>query len=61
MSTHNFILSFIESCVTGRVQFGECGPVWQIGVLTRLLLTAIVALLVAIRPHSSAPLQKTLP
>lgn len=61
MSTHNFILSFIEGCVTGKIRLGECGPVWQIGVLTGLLLTAIVALLVAIRPHSSAPLQKTLP
>jgi hypothetical protein len=53
MGTQNLIVSYIQSCTSGRLSLSDCGPIWQLGVIAALLLIAVVALLVMrVRAHS---------
>ncbi len=55
MGTQNLILSYIQSCTSGRLGMSDCGPIWQLGVIAALLLIAVVALLVMrLRARSEA-------
>ena len=49
---NNFILSYVQSCASGKLPLTECGPVWQFGVIALLLLCAILVLLaLLLRPE----------
>jgi hypothetical protein len=56
MSNQGFVLAYVQSCTAGDLGMAECGPVWQLGIIAALLLTAIVtlALLRLRRPQSSS-------
>lgn len=45
MGTQDFIVVYVQSCTGGKLPLGECGPVWQLGVIAVLLVSAIVALM----------------
>jgi hypothetical protein len=45
MGTQNLILSYIQSCTSGRLSMSDCGPIWQLGIIAALLLIAVIALL----------------
>ena len=45
MGTQNLVLSYIQSCTSGRLGLSDCGPIWQLGVIAALLVIAVVALL----------------
>lgn len=55
MSTSNFILSYIQSCASGKLGISECGPIWQMTVIAVFLLIAIATLLVLRLRSSSEP------
>jgi hypothetical protein len=42
----SFLVTYVESCTGGKLGFGDCGPVWQLGVIAALLIIMITALLV---------------
>lgn len=44
MNNENFIFGYVESCASGRLPLGDCGPVWQMGVIAVLLVSAIAVL-----------------
>ncbi len=46
MAGQNFVFAFMEACFSGKLTSGDCGPVWQIGVIALLLVMAVAALLV---------------
>jgi hypothetical protein len=46
MKSQDFLISYINGCATGAVKIGECGPVWQLGVILTLLAVAVGALIV---------------
>lgn len=45
MDGQNFILSYVQSCASGRIALSDCGPVWQMGVIAGLLVISVAALL----------------
>jgi len=52
-----FIITYVQACTGGRLPLGECGPIWQLGIIAALLISAI-AVLIALRLRSfrrSAP------
>lgn len=57
MGTQNFILHFIQSCVSGRLGLSDCGPIWQLGVIAVFLLVAVITLAV-LRMRSSLATEK---
>lgn len=44
MNTQDFILAYIESCASGRLNMSECGPIWQLAVIAVFLLVAVIVL-----------------
>jgi hypothetical protein len=44
MSNSLFVVAYVEGCAKGAIRLSECGPVWQLGIIAGLLVTAIVAL-----------------
>lgn len=55
MSDQNFIVSYIQACTGGKLPFSECGPVWQLFVITAFLVAAVAVLLVLrMRPRARA-------
>jgi len=46
MGNLNFVLTYLQSCLDGKLALSECGPAWQFGVIAVLLLLAISALVV---------------
>jgi hypothetical protein len=44
MNTSNFILSYVQSCASGRLALSDCGPIWQMGIIAVLLLAAVITL-----------------
>lgn len=51
MGNYLFLISYIQACANGALRIGDCGPVWQMGVIAGLLLLLIVALAI-MRWHS---------
>jgi len=45
MNNH-FILTYLQSCASGKLGSSDCDPIWQLGVIAVFLLVAVVALLV---------------
>jgi hypothetical protein len=52
MGNYLFLISYVRSCANGALRIGDCGPVWQMGVIAALLVLLIVAL-AALRWHST--------
>ena len=48
MDNHNFILTYVQACTSGKLAFSECGPMWYLIAITWFLLLALVVL-VALR------------
>ena len=46
MSSQNFILTYVQSCASGKLAVSDCGPIWQMAVIAVFLLAAVVTLLV---------------
>jgi hypothetical protein len=46
MNNTDFILTYVQTCASGKLGVSDCGPVWQLSVIAALLLIAIVTLLV---------------
>lgn len=44
MNTQDFILTYIQSCASGRLGMSDCGPIWQLAVIAVFLLVAVLAL-----------------
>ncbi len=55
MNTQNLIVSFVQSCISGRLGLSDCGPIWQLGVIAVFLLVAIATLLVLRLRSGSSP------
>ena len=45
MGNNDFILSYVNSCASGKLALSECGPIWQLGVIVVFLLVAVLALM----------------
>jgi hypothetical protein len=46
MNNTDFIVTYVQTCASGKLGVSDCGPVWQLSVIAALLLIAIVTLLV---------------
>jgi hypothetical protein len=46
MGNLEFVVIYVQSCTAGKLSFGDCGPVWHMGVIAGLLVASIAALLV---------------
>ncbi len=46
MAGQNFVFAYMEACFSGKLPFGDCGPVWQIGIIALLLVLSVAALFV---------------
>jgi hypothetical protein len=46
MGNPEFIVAYVSACTRGALGVGDCGPVWQLGVIVALLLAAVVALVI---------------
>lgn len=55
MNNENFILSYVQACSSTQLPIGDCGPVWQLGIIAVLLIMAIGTL--AVLGFRSAPSQ----
>ena len=45
MSDSDLISNYVHACLNGALKAGECGPVWQLGVIGLLIVIALFALL----------------
>ncbi len=54
MDARNFIWEYVSSCISGKLGFSECGPIWQLFLIGVFLLLAVVALL-SLKLRSRAP------
>jgi hypothetical protein len=57
MNNTDFIVTYVQTCASGKLGVSDCGPVWQLSVIAALLLIAIVTLLI-LRLRSHAPADK---
>ena len=46
MGNQHFLLTYVQSCTSGKLGISECGPIWQMAVIAVFLLVAVVTLLV---------------
>jgi len=46
MGTQNFIMTYVQSCASGKLGLSDCGPIWQMAVIAVFLLVAVAMLLV---------------
>jgi len=46
MGTQNFIMTYVQSCASGKLGLSDCGPIWQMAVIAVFLLVAVATLLV---------------
>ncbi len=55
MNNTDFIVTYVQTCASGKLGVSDCRPVWQLSVIAALLLIAIVTLLVLrLRAHALA-------
>lgn len=53
MGNLSFLVSYVNSCTSGKLAIADCSVLWQLGVIVVLLLLAISTLVVLrIRGHS---------
>ena len=43
---NHFILTYVQSCTSGKLGMSDCGPIWQMAVIAAFLLAAVATLLV---------------
>jgi hypothetical protein len=55
MSYYDLISCYVQCCTDGTATFGECGPLWQIGLIGTFLLGSILLLLIAHFDAASHP------
>ena len=55
MSDQGLVLAYVQSCANGVLGMTECGPIWQLGVIAGLLVTALMVL--AVLQFRRPPLQ----
>ena len=55
MNNENFVISYVQACSSNQLPVGDCGPVWQLGIIAVLLIMAISSL--AILSFRSGPSQ----
>jgi hypothetical protein len=48
MTGQKFIIGYIQACTGGQLPLSECSPVWQLGIISVLLVLAML-MLVAVR------------
>ena len=41
-----FVMGYLQACTGGQLPMSECGPVWQLGIIAALLISAIAVLTV---------------
>ena len=46
MNNLNLLVTYVQSCTSGKLGVGDCGPVWQLGVIAALLIIMVTALIV---------------
>lgn len=46
MDNLGFVVTYVQSCTAGKLGIGDCGPVWQLGVIAALLAVSVTILLV---------------
>ncbi len=46
MNNENFVLHYVQACSSNQLPIGDCGPVWQLGIIAVLLIMAIGSLVV---------------
>lgn len=56
MSDQNFILTYLQACISGKLPYSECGPMWHFGVIAVCLVLAVM-LLIALRLRPKAQSQ----
>ena len=55
MSYYELIECYVQCCTSGTASFGECNPLWQIGLVgTFLIASTILLLVVHFQPVSRA-------
>jgi hypothetical protein len=42
--TAAFVAAYVNGCIAAAVSSGDCGPVWQLGIIAALLVVSIVTL-----------------
>ena len=47
MTYYDLISCYTQCCVNGEATFGECGPLWQLGLVGTFLLASFLLLLIA--------------
>jgi hypothetical protein len=53
MGSSEFVVNYVQACTIGNLPLSECGPVWQLGIIAVLLVSAFMAL-IAVRVSSNA-------
>lgn len=46
MGNQEFIVAYVQACTRGALGAGDCGPVWQMGVIGALLVAAVLTLII---------------
>ena len=44
MNNTDFIVTYVQTCASGKLGLSDCGPVWQLGVIAVFLVIAVVTL-----------------
>jgi len=47
MSYYDLISCYTQCCINGEATFGECGPLWQLGLVGTFLLASTLLLVIA--------------
>lgn len=50
MDSDNFVISYMSSCVGGKLEFNDCSPLWQLGIIASLLGVIVFLAVVITRP-----------
>ena len=51
MGNLSFLVTYVNSCTSGKLGVADCSVVWQLGVIVLLLVLAVAAL-IALRLHA---------
>jgi len=51
MGNVSFLVTYVNSCTSGKLAIADCSVVWQLGVIVLLLVLAVAAL-IALRLHA---------
>ncbi len=52
MNDGDFILNYVQDCISARLSFADCGPLWQLGIIAILVAVAFLFVIAHITPHS---------